>query len=220
MSVLTRSEITQYIDSQKLSFSPKLDGFQMQPHAVDLRLGYVFYIPKTWHMTKFGREALKVDPLDQNHNLSTFEMINLKSGQYFELLPKEFVIAATLEKIKINCGDIMGILYPRSSVNRRGLSVDLSGIIDVWYEGSLMIPILNNTETQTIKIYPGERICQVAFQALSSNICKKDGLKHGLAKAKYVGSNEQSISGKIDKKIEIELVRKGKIDELKKRFSI
>ena len=33
----------------------------------------------------------------------------------------------------------------RSSVNRRGISVDLTGIIDAGYEGQLIIPIRNNT---------------------------------------------------------------------------
>lgn len=221
MSVLTKKEILHFIKSKKLQFSPNLDAYQIQPHSVDLRLGYIFYLPKTWELTKSGREVIKVDPLS-NHcsSTETFEKIKLKEGQYFELMPKEFVITSTLEKININCGNIMGVLYPRSSINRRGLSVDLSGIIDVWYKGNLMIPLMNNTETQTIRVYPGERICQVKFESLMTNISKKEGLKHGLQRAKYSGSKDELVCGKGDKEKEIRMVKEGKIDRLKKKFPV
>lgn len=220
MSVLTKQEIIEFIKTKKIEFEPALDGFQLQPHAIDLRLGYTFYLAKTWELTKFGREVIKVDPLDINRNGDLFEKINLKNGQFFEIMPKEFIIATSLEKIKLNNGGIMGILYPRSSINRRGLSVDLSGIIDAWYSGNLMIPIINNTETQTIRIYPGERFCQVTFETLSSKLDKNVAYKHGLDKAKYHGSDKDTIRGKSDKKAEIELVRTGKIDLLKKKYRI
>jgi len=220
MSVLTRKEIVDSIKLGELKFEPNLDGFQMQPHAVDLRLGYTFYIPRTWHMTKRGREALTVDPLDLNGHESNFEMIKVTEGQYFELLPKEFIIGTTLEKMHINRGDIMAILYPRSSVNRRGLSVDLSGVIDVWYKGNLMIPIINNTETQTIRVYPGERICQVTFQTLDSRVDEKDAQKHGLSKAKYHYSSDVNINRKPDKADEVKLIKSGKIKELKQKYEV
>lgn len=220
MSVLTKKEIIDFIKTGKLNFQPNLDGFQIQPHAIDLRLGYTFYLPKTWEMTKLGREVVKVDPLDINHNGDLFEKINLKNGQFFEIMPKEFIIATSLEKIKLNNGSIMGILYPRSSINRRGLSVDLSGIIDAWYNGNLMIPIVNNTETQTIRIYPGERFCQVTFETLNTQLNRADAMRHGLQRAKYVGSNEQTIGSKSDKKREIELIKNGKMKELKSKYKI
>ncbi|MFZ5391756.1 MAG: dCTP deaminase [Patescibacteria group bacterium] len=218
MSVLTKKEIIELIYSKKIIFSPDLDQFQMQPHAIDLRLGYHFYLPKTWHLTENGREIIKVDPLDYSSNGNLFEVVKLKNGQFFELMPKEFVIGVSLEKIKINQGDIMAVLYPRSSINRRGLSVDLSGIIDVWYEGNLMVPIINNTETQPIRIYPGERFCQVVFQKLSSHLNKNEASLHGIHKAKYVGSCAQTINSKIDKKDETDLIKKGQIDVLKKKY--
>ena len=220
MSVLTKSEIIEYIKKGKLKFEPNLDGFQLQPHAIDLRIGYSFYVPKTWRVTKNGREALKIDPLDQNCLKQNFEKIILKDGQYFELLPKEFIIGTTLEKIDMHSGDIMGVLYPRSSANRRGLSVDLSGIIDVWYKGNLMLPISNNTQTQTIKIYPGERICQITLHTLSSNINKQQGLIHGLSKTKYSHKQKEFIFGKKDKNCETSLIKSGKIKILKRNYKV
>lgn len=220
MSILTRTEIRKLIKDNKLGFEPGLDAFQLQPHAVDLRLGYTFHIPKTWKVTKDGRKSIQVDPLDYNGHEDNFEQVILKPGQYFEILPREFIIVSTLEKIIINDDRLMAVLYPRSSVNRRGLAVDLTGIIDVWYSGQLMIPLLNNTQTQTIKIYPGERICQVAFDQLSSPIDKMEAYQHGLTKAKYLSSTDTSLNYQIDKKSEIDLVKKGDILQLKNKYQI
>lgn len=217
--VLTKKEILQKINNSELVFTPGLDGFQLQPHAIDFRLGYDFYIPKTWKLTKKGRQALTIDPLDTLSSSNNFEKIILKPRQYFEILPKEFIIGTTLEKIEINSNDIMGVLYPRSSINRRGLSVDLSGVIDVGYKGSLIIPILNNTQEQKIRLYPGERICQVVFQKLTSVISDDEASWHGLTKAKYNGK-ANFISARSDKKEETELIRKGKIRELKKKYQV
>lgn len=217
--VLTKNEILRLIKNKSIGFSPMIDGFQLQPHAVDLRLGNEFFIPRMWNLTKNGREAIIIDPLD-NANIESFENIKLKYGQYFELLPGEFVIANTMEKISLKSSEVMAVLYPRSSVNRRGLAVDLSGIIDTGYIGKLMIPIINNTSKQVIKIYPGERICQVVFQRLESKLSSDEASMHGLAKAKYTKTRKGFAGGKNDKSKEIKLIKEGKIKELKRKYTI
>src|SRR5680860_106535 len=122
MSILTKKEIIENIKLGGLSFEPNLDGFQVQPHAVDLRLGFTYYIAKTWEITQKGRTALQVDYLNNITNKNFFEVIELNAGQHFELLPKEYIIATTLEAIHIKNLGLMGILFPRSTFNRRGLS--------------------------------------------------------------------------------------------------
>ena len=66
MSILTRSEILSQIDSGGLTFTPTLDQFQIQPHAIDLRLGYKFLIPRNWTVDEHGRRAIKmaIDDVD------------------------------------------------------------------------------------------------------------------------------------------------------------
>ena len=217
--VLTKHDILERIGKRDIDFEPSLDGFQMQPHSVDLRLGYSFHLPKTWELTEKGRMALNIDPL-LNGVSKNFSEIVLKPGQYFELLPKEFVVAITFERIILNAPDLMGVLYPRSSINRRGLSVDLSGVIDVNYKGFLMIPIVNNTFEQIIRIYPGERICSVVFETLSSSVSPEDAESHGLNKAKYNNNEQGFIGSKTDKEEEIELIRKGEVLKLKEKYKI
>jgi len=217
--VLTRNEILKEIKDRGIGFEPMIDGFQLQPHAVDLRLGREFFIPKKWKITDKGREAIVIDPFDSNEPHS-FEELVLEFGQYFELLPGEFIITKTLEEINIKSKNLMAILFPRSSINRRGLAVDLSGIIDTGYRGRLMIPIMNNTSKQVIRIYPGERICQVIFQTLASPLTVQEIKMHGLQPARYSGNTKGFVGGKPDKKSEVNLVKLGKLDELKKRYKI
>lgn len=211
--ILTRHAITDLIDSGKLAFTPNLDQFQNQPHAVDLRLGTIFYIPKMWKMTDRGREILTVDVTESvGDNL---EKIELKPGQFFDLAPGESIIASTLEKIEMNSPDLMGVLYPRSSINRRGLSVDLTGIIDAFYAGHLMIPILNKTAHQVIRIYPGERICQILFHTLEQPLERVDAMIHGKIAAKYQDADGENLASKKDDATEIEYIKSGDFEGLK-----
>lgn len=221
MAVLTKNEIRTAIAENKLGFEPQLDAFQLQPHAVDLRLGYTFYIPKSWKITENGREALNIDYLnDRKPTSEYFDIIELSKKQYFELLPNEFVIGTTFEKISISDLQLMAILYPRSSFNRRGLSVNLTGIIDCGYSGTLVIPIQNNTNDQVIKVYPGERVCQLVFEELSSPLTHEESQTHGVKQAKYNNSDTKNIEYKPDKDEEVEFIRTGAIDELKSKFTI
>ena len=212
--ILTRHEIVHLISSGKLDFQPSLDKFQNQPHAVDLRLGTIFYIPKIWKLTDKGREVMTVDVTECAGD--NYEKIELQPGQFFDLAPGESIIASTLEKVTLNSPDIMGVLYPRSSINRRGLSVDLTGIVDAYYSGHLMIPILNKTSSQVIRIYPGERICQLVFQKLTNELEKADALIHGKVAAKYNGADGKNLASKKDSDEEIEYLKKGDFEGLKK----
>ena len=211
--ILTRHEIRALIEKGDLSFEPSLDTFQNQPHAVDLRLGTVFYLPKTWKITEKGREVLTVDVTETAGD--NYEKIELKPGQFFDLAPGESIIASTLEKVCVEAPDLMGILYPRSSINRRGLSVDLTGIIDTFYCGNLMIPILNKTSSQVIRIYPGERICQVVFHKLTQSLTKDEAMIHGKVAAKYSDSDGHNLVSKKDDNEEIELIKSGDLQGLK-----
>ena len=205
MAVLTKDEILARIATKELGISPGLDAFQLQAHAVDLRLGFTFLIPKAWHLTPRGREAYAVDPL-RDHGPEYFDVVELEQGQSFDLLPHEYVLVSTFETIKLP-DDLMGILYPRSSFNRRGLSVDLTGIIDAGYEGPLTLPIRNNTNAQVIRLHPGERICQVVFEEL----------KHPIKARKSRWHQKDVVErAKKEKSTEMKLVFSGDIRKLKK----
>ncbi|OGG79669.1 dCTP deaminase [Candidatus Kaiserbacteria bacterium RIFCSPLOWO2_01_FULL_54_13] len=207
MAILTKDEILARVKKGNIVFTPGLDRFQLQTHAVDLRLGFTFLIPKAWKMTPKGREALRIDPL-KDHGPEYFDVIELEQGQYFELLPQEYVLVSTFETIKVP-NDLMCVLYPRSSVNRKGLSVDLTGIIDSGYEGPLTLPVKNNTRSQTIQLHPGERFCQVVFEELKKKVTPRKSRWHG---------KDVVDKAKKEKAAEMKLVGSGDIRKLKSDF--
>jgi dCTP deaminase len=207
VAVISKKELVERIKKGDLAFSPPLDKFQLQEHAVDLRLGFTFLIPKAWHVSERGREALDLIHFDKP-NSHFFDVVNLEEGQYFELLPAEHILVSTLETIKVP-NDLMGILYPRSSTNRKGLSLDLTGIIDAGYEGGLTLPIRNNTRSQIVRLYPGERVAQVVFENLTAPVAPY--------RSKYYKRDIVEGVGR-EKKTEAVLIIKGKIRNLKNRY--
>ncbi len=210
MSVLTNKDILKRIKTGEIAITPPLDEFQLQPHSIDLRLGFTFLIPKRWRLTKAGRVSLYTDPMQPDPGPDFFDVVELEQGQYFELLPDEHVLVSSLESIKMPV-DLMAVLYPRSSVNRKGLSVDLTGIIDAGYEGVLTIPIKNNTASQVIKIYPGERFCQLVFEVLSCPATVRKSRWH---------LKDVVERGEAEKQDEIDLIIKGDIKNLKEKFAV
>jgi dCTP deaminase len=209
MSVLTRAEILDYVKQGSVSFSPELDTFQLQAHSVDLRLGFTFLVPKSWHMTKRGREALHMDYFAEDRP-EYFDIVELEQGQFFDLLPGEHILVSSLEAVKIP-HDLMAVMYPRSSTNRKGISVDLTGIIDSGYEGQLVIPVRNNTQSQTVRLYPGERFCQVVLERLDQSVDARKSRYH--QRDIIEGVDVDSLVAERD--IEIELIRSGDIKKLK-----
>jgi dCTP deaminase len=213
MAILTKKQLLERIKSGNMVFEPSLDVFQLQAHAIDLRLGYTFMLPKRWHLTEHGREALNVDHLSEQRP-DYFDVIELEKTQTFDLLPGEYVLASTLETISVP-DDLMAILYPRSSTNRKGLSVDLTGIVDSGYQGQLVIPIRNNTESQIIKLYPGERFCQIVFERLDETAEVRESRYHQKDIIEGFIKKDAKNSEKDD--VELRLVREGNIPELKEQ---
>ena len=224
--ILTKPDILKRMDAGAIAFDPPVDKFQLQPHAIDLRLGYKFLIPRNWTVDEHGRRAIKVaiDDVDAHHE--QFDEVQLQPGQYFELLPNEFVIGTSLERIELNAMNLMAILFPRTSTNRRGIDLSLSGIIDTGYKGHLIFPMKNEAGNQVIRIYPGERVCQVIFQELSHTLTPEEANLHGLSGAKYTQAEGSSSSDtvsqgfQLDKDNERELLVQGDLDTLKQSFKL
>ena len=209
MGVLTQRQILERIKGGGLFFRPGLDKFQVQMHSVDLKLGFTFMIPKVWHSSERGREVVTLDPL-RTTGTPNFEVVELEQGQYFDLLPQEYVLVSTLETIGIP-KDLMAVLYPRSSINRKGLSIDLTGIIDAGYEGQLTMPIRNNTRGQTIRLYPGERFCQLVFQPLAEEVEVIKSRHHKRDIADGLAPENEN---------EVDLIMKGDINKLKETYPV
>jgi deoxycytidine triphosphate deaminase len=110
----------------------------------------------------------------------------------------------------------MAVMYPRSSTNRKGISVDQTGIIDSGYEGQLVIPLRNNTQYQTVRLYPGERFCQLVFQNLTHGVKARKSRYHqrDIIDGVDVDSLEE------ERQTEIELITSGRIKDLKANYKL
>lgn len=218
MAILTKNEILNLIKNGSLEFSPALDKYQIQPNSVDLRVGWSFYIPDTWKYNEKGRIAIIADYLDYQNVEEYFKLIKLKPGQFFEILPKETIIISTLEKITLNTGRIAGNLFPRSSALRRGLQIN-TGVVDCRYNGQLTIPVVNNSN-HIIKIYPGERICQLQLFELMSELNEDESKMHGAQEGKYIGSTPYGLEAKVDANEEVDLIKSGNLEDLKNKLKL
>lgn len=216
--VLNKTELANYIAEEKLSFTPRLDGFQLQPNSIDLRLGWSFYVPKATEMSEAGRVGLAADYLEYEQPKEYYELVKLKPGQAFTIQPKEFVIISTLEKVSFKDGGVAATLHPRSSVMRRGLIME-GGVIDAFYSGHLTIPLFNSTN-HAIKLFPGERVCQLMIHQLSSTLEAEDAKKHGMGNAKYMDATPYGLEAKSDSKDEIDFIKAGNLDGLKDQFGL
>ena len=121
MSILTKQDILDYVQDGRIAFKPVLDTFQLQTHAVDLRLGFTFLVARAWQVTKAGRIALHNDYYSPERT-NAFHVIELEQGQFFDLLPNEQVFVSSLEAVTVP-NDLMAVMYPRSSTNRKGVSL-------------------------------------------------------------------------------------------------
>ncbi len=211
MAILTQNDIAEYLRKKKIKISPGIDKFQLQAHSVDLRLGFTFLIPKVWRVTKAGREQLHMDYFSSDKP-EYFDIVELEKGQFFDLLPGEHILVSSFESITLP-KDLMAVMYPRSSTNRKGISVDQTGIIDSGYSGQLVIPIRNNTQSQTVRLYPGERFCQIVFEKLTGDIQARKSRYH--EKDIIEGVDVSSLKRE---KQESMLIKKGEIKELKKQY--
>lgn len=218
MGILNKNEIKKAIKDKEVTFEPEIDQFQLQPNSLDLRVGWNFYVPEKWQYNEAGRVVTRPDYLNHDANANNFRLIKLKPGQYFEFLPNEFVIVSTLEKITLNSDHLIALMYPRSSMIRRGLVIE-GGVVDLHYKGSLMIPIFNGT-SQPLKLYPGERAYQLVFHTLDGAMGKEDAQVHGVAKAKYHESTDFNLESRTDSKDEVEFIKEGKISEIKTNYKV
>ena len=159
--ILSDQDIFKKIEAGSIVIKSNRSNYKEQVHAssMDLRLGKFF---KVYSHTKFAI----LDPKNKTPNIT--EIFEVKDDQPFIVQPGEFVLGATLEKIKIP-NNIVARVEGRSSLGRLGLLIHATaGFIDPGFSGTVTLEI-NNVNRMPIAIYPGQRICQLSFEELSSD---------------------------------------------------
>jgi len=149
---------------------------QIQPASVDLRLSNEFVVSKDcYKKNPTGYDTRHTDPSEFTEKVWK---------DRFVINPGEFVLATTLEWVKIP-RNLVGRVEGRSSLGRLGLIVHATaGFIDPGFEGQITLE-LSNLGNNSIVIYAGDRICQICFEQLSSIAEKPYG--HKDRHSKYQG---------------------------------
>ncbi|MBQ6813555.1 MAG: dCTP deaminase [Methanobrevibacter sp.] len=160
MAILSDRDIKKYIDEGRIGISPLEDEKQIQPSSVDMRLGDEFKV------FKVVRKPF-IDPKDPDDLASYMESTVVPEGEAFIIHPNEFALATTYEYVKLP-EDIVARVEGRSSMGRLGVTMHVTaGYIDPGFEGKITLEI-SNIGTMPVALYPGQRVCQIVFETMTS----------------------------------------------------
>jgi dCTP deaminase len=171
--MLSGANIASLLDQEDVAdpfvIAPKPDTNQLKKSgeaAVDLRLG-------TWFLTlrrsahavlQMNRSPTRTDESAPAHARAFSDMRYVPFGGTFVLHPRSFVLAITMEWIRMTCrhgGYVMG----KSSWGRRGLVIETAPGVHPGFSGCLTLELANVGEIP-IELTPGARICQLFVHVL------------------------------------------------------
>lgn len=205
--VLSDKQIVKYILSKDLVITPILNGKeQIGSSSFDIRLGSIFKYLKVVKQTHFDLDQSIEDLKDQIEGYS--EEINLRPLEPFILHSKDFVLASTLEYIKIP-PFLTARLEGRSTWGRVGLQVhSTAGLVDPGFKGSLTFE-LHNLGKLPLPLFPGIRIGQLVFYDIhETSILYHE--KEGSKLHEFTGPRNSTFYDEYDYKILIEKSKKAK----------
>lgn len=171
--VLSDIDIIERVGHGELTIEPYKED-NVEPASVDLRLGEGFQLA-------VPRRSIGIDLADSNGDEIHWKYVH----DSIEICPGDFVLATTKERVEIP-DDLVAHVLGRSSLGRLGISVhQTAGYIDPGFKGQITLE-LSNHGPAPVSLKPGQRICQMVFEELSSPALNPYG--HG-------GSQYQNQSG-------------------------
>ena len=157
--ILSDRSIREALAAGHIEIDPLEDSY-IQPSSVDLTIDRFFRVFRN-HTTGI------IDVKENQEDLT--ELIELPEGssQPFILHPGEFVLGSTAERIKLP-NDLVGRLEGKSSLGRLGLLIhSTAGFIDAGWDGHVTLE-LSNIATLPITLYPGMKVGQISFLAMTT----------------------------------------------------
>lgn len=136
--ILSDKDIKNHINWGHIEVDP-FNPTHIQPASLDLTLGDEFILPTGYKV-------------DCNGTIT--------------LAPKEFILATTIERIKLP--NFLGAqVNGRSSIGRLGVSIHITaGWIDPGFDGQITLELFNCSDFP-VKLDVGRRICQLIFYKLN-----------------------------------------------------
>ena len=154
--VLSDRTIRRLLDEGRIEIDP-YDSSLLQPSSVDVRVDRYF---RVFHNARYPY----IDVKEPQEELT--ELVEIDGDRPFILHPGEFVLASTLERIRLP-DDLVGRLEGKSSLGRLGLLIhSTAGFIDPGWDGHVTLE-LSNVANLPITIYHAMKIGQLSFVQLS-----------------------------------------------------
>ncbi len=160
--ILSDRDIRLAIESGRVKIESDETDLEKHIHAssMDLRLGKTF---KLYEHSKFA----VLDPKEPESFRGNMRTITVENGEPFIVQPGEFVLGVTQESITVP-EDLVVRVEGRSSLGRLGIIVhSTAGFVDPGFSGSITLEI-SNLNRLPVALYPGMRVCQIAFEQMTS----------------------------------------------------
>jgi dCTP deaminase len=157
--LLGREDLEKALEDRRLVITPLLDPHQVGRGAVDLRLGTEFLL-----LRRTRKPGLDPASESQREVDALQERVVVPFGKELWLHPRHFILAATLEFIRLP-DDLSAYVVGRSSWGRLGLVVATAMFVHPEFRGCLTLELVNEGDSP-ICLSPGSRIAQLAVHRL------------------------------------------------------
>ena len=175
--ILSDKHIKEKIESGAILIEP-FDTSCVQPASYDLHLDNEFKVFKK-------NENVLIDP--KNPVKDMMEDIHIDDDGVFIIHPGDFVLGLISEKTGVDSSHV-GRLEGKSSLARLGLLIHTTaGFLDPGNKLKLTLELFN-ASSLPIKLYPGMKIAQIAFESISC-ACERPYGSEGLG-SKYYNSEK------------------------------
>src|SRR3972149_3564539 len=177
--VLSDRDIKATLKEKRIVVAPAPDlKTQLGTCSLDLRLGNIF---RVFDHSRYPY----IDPARRDYSNEITKKVVIKNGEDFIMQPGDFVLAMTLERVRLP-NNMMGRLEGRSSLGRIGIVVhSTASIFDAGWDGHCVLE-LGNLGKMAVKLTPGMRICAMSFEELKSEVetpyVKKKNSKYKIQK--------------------------------------
>src|SRR3990167_6023223 len=158
--ILSDRDIKGAIASGRVKIEGCEDLRHIHASSMDLHLSNVF---KVYEHSKFA----VLDPRNMETFKNNMRTIIVENDDPFMVQPGEFVLGVTRERITVP-DDLVVRVEGRSSLGRLGIIVhSTAGFVDPGFVGTITLEI-SNLNRLPVALYPGMRVCQLAFEEMSS----------------------------------------------------
>jgi len=147
--ILSDQTIRALLAEGRLGIEP-LEDRQIQPASVDIRIGNSFSVLETG-----SGSVMKMDAPVAYRQIT---------ADRFLLLPGQFVLATTMEYIRLP-DNLTAFVEGRSSVGRMGIFIQNAGWVDPGFEGEITLELFNASACG-IELAAGRRVGQLVFARL------------------------------------------------------